>query len=46
MSPEAKEERRQTLRVKIKLALYGLTIAQYDALLASQNYRCAICRSD
>ena len=37
---EANKHRRKAYSIK---SIYGITIDEYNALLAQQNYRCAIC---
>jgi hypothetical protein len=37
---------RNLASIKHRLKRHGLTIAQFDAILVAQNYRCAICKSD
>lgn len=39
VSPE--ENRRKNLKKR-----YGITLDEYSTMLAAQNYRCAICRTD
>jgi hypothetical protein len=45
-NPERYAEIRQRASVKHRLKKYGLTSEQFDAMLKSQNNRCAICQSD
>lgn len=42
---KANPERRERNRLRAKLRRYGLTIETYDAMLAAQGGRCAVCRA-
>jgi len=41
-----KEARRERCRANTLKKDYGITVEQYDAMLAAQNGRCALCRTD
>jgi hypothetical protein len=43
---EHAEEARERNRLWQKTAKYGITIDQYNAMLESQDYKCAICHKD
>jgi hypothetical protein len=45
-NPERYAEIRRRASWKHRLKRYGLTVEQFNAMLAAQNYCCAICKSD
>jgi hypothetical protein len=44
-NPERYAEIRRDASFRHRLKKFGLTVEQYETMLASQGYRCAICRS-
>jgi hypothetical protein len=45
-NPERYAEIRHAASFRHRLKKFGLTIQQYETMLAAQGYRCAICRTD
>ena len=45
-NPERYAEIRRGASFRQRLKKFGLTVEQYETMLAAQGYRCAICRTD
>jgi hypothetical protein len=45
-NPERYAEIRRDASFRHRLKKFGLTVEQYETMLAAQGYRCAICRTD